>query len=79
MVFLIMVKLYGLLHDDVVDFLRLNVRSLRYNCVELNYSSQLFLAIKFKVLSRFYPGQKGHSSGFSTDSFCTKRQIPKAF
>ncbi len=35
--------------------------------------SQLFLAIKFKVLSRFYPGQKGHSPGISTDNICCKK------
>ncbi len=32
----------------------------------------VFLAINFQVMSRFYPGQKGHSPGYIADNFGTK-------
>ncbi len=38
----------------------------------------VFLAIKFQIISRFCPGQKGHSPGYSTNDVDTKRQTPKA-
>ncbi len=38
--------------------------------------SQLFLAIKFKVLSRFCAGQKGHSPGFNRH-FLHQKADPK--
>ncbi len=41
---------------------------------EMNFvqGSQLFLTIKFKVISRFCPGKKSHSPGFGADNFDTK-------
>ncbi len=36
-------------------------------------SSQIVLVIKFQVISRFCPGQKGHSPGYSVNTFGTKR------
>ncbi len=40
-----------------------------------------FLANKFQVISRFCPGQKGHSPGYSVDNFDTRkadaRSVPK--
>ncbi len=40
--------------------------------------SQFVFVIKFKVISRFCPGPKGHSPGYSADNFGTKRQTLKA-
>ncbi len=39
----------------------------------------VFLAIKFQVMSWFYPGQKGHSPGYIANHFGTTRQTPKMF
>ncbi len=40
----------------------------------MNQGSQFALVIKFQVISRFCPGPKSHSPGYTVDNFDTKRK-----